>query len=267
VTTVLPGDAPAAAVRAPGRPVAAVAGVAAVAVLATGGYLLGRGHTTSPGALPARPPATAPARGSAQSELSAALAAAAGQGWMHSTVRATTPQRTLTATTASGPGRGVQHVRIGGAGSASVRVLGRHTYFTAGRAVLESYFDFQPGLAARYAGHWIGLAPGAPGYAGVTSGVTMHSALATLRSVSGPLHLVGHRIVDGTAAVGIGGAVTGDGVPAGSTATLWVSAHDRPLPVEYVEQRPGEGRDVVRFSGWGRSVPVVTPAEDRAATS
>jgi hypothetical protein len=100
----------------------------------------------------------------------------------------------------------------------------------------------------------------------VTAGVTLAS-LAEERSLTGTLTLTAPTVVAGRAVIGVHGAVPAYAdYPPGATATIYVAASGRPLPVSEQLTFSG-GRATYTFSQWGESLHLTPPPNPVPVTS
>ena len=156
-----------------------------------------------------------------------------------------------------GPQSGIQRITIVGGGSGTVRVLGSTTYLKADQTALAGYFGLPAQAAKRAANRWLSLVHSDSGYANVTEGVLLSSAISEL-TISSPLRLLPPQPRDGSTVVGVVGGAGGH-APAGAKATLWVDASTG-LPVEYDASAAGGDSITSRMSAWGQPVAVTKPA-------
>jgi hypothetical protein len=154
-------------------------------------------------------------------------------------------------------GGGIQRVRADG-GHATVVVIGATTYVTADRVGFIKYFRMSASQARAIRGQWLPLIPGEPDYTSVTEDVTLASTLQEI-GLAGPFKRLAARTKDGQRVFGLRGRATGDGMPKGVQATLWISVGAHGLPVEY-DAIGAKASMTARFSHWGRPVNLTTPS-------
>jgi len=208
----------------------------------------------SPQAAPSSHSATPAA--SAQQLLTAALAAATAKQWVHMDVQTSAPGHLITFNDDDGPNTGIQRITIRGAGAGLVRVVGRDTYMKADATALHGYFGLPADGARRAASRWLHLVPGDSGYADVTQGVSIASAMQEV-TISAPLRQLPAQSRDGRTVIGVTGGA-GQDAPAGATATLWIDP-ETGLPVEYVATASGGESLTSHMSRWGIAVAVTRP--------
>lgn len=213
------------------------------------------GHSGRTPQTASTPPTSSPAA-SAQQVLTRALAAAAAKRWVHMDVKTSAAGHLITFNDDDGPNAGIQRISIRGAGSGVVRVVGSDTYMKADETALQGYFGLPASGARRAANLWLHLVPGDSGYATVTQGVTIDSALHEV-TVLAPLQLLPAQQRDGRTVVGVTGGA-GKDAPAGATATLWIDPGTG-LPVEYDANAAGGDSITSLMSRWGQSIAVQRP--------
>ena len=148
-----------------------------------------------------------------------------------------------------------------------VVVVGTTAFFEGDAASMEASLDVPSSVAQSYAGKWISLVPGDAPYQSVEVAVTTSSALQQNITFSATAELPASKI-GREQVVGLRGPITNvQGESAKGTATLYVTAGARHLPLRYVEQGTlGSGKQASKlkfsltFSGWGEPVPVTAPA-------
>ena len=245
--------------------------VTTTTVLSTAALLAGcaggsTGSTSSPHAV--KSAATASSAASLASLppaqiLSKALAAATAAGSMHFTVTGGSGAGQTTDVQNASSDAGNQVIR-NSHGTVTARMVGGVGYFRASAGALARILPGKP--ASQFAGRWIAAGPGDPGYADITEGLTLGSALAEF-TPTGTLTSTGPQTVDGQAVIGVKGvAAASTGVPQGQPAILYVMATGLPLPVGY-RAGVGSDRELAAFSRWGEAVHPVAPAHPVPITS
>ena len=194
----------------------------------------------------------------ARSLLRTALANALAEGSVHTVAENVSQKygRSVFDTYSNKTG-GRQHLTIYG-GNIFVRVVGPATYFTGDRSGLHGFFvDLTADQLAVIQHSWQELQAPDKGYHATTRGITIQSLLHVDRMV-GPLTLLPVQTRDGARVVGIRGKAGGPGFGKHATATMWISAGDAPLPVEYVVTSDTlQSRQ--SFSDWGSPIDVTPP--------
>jgi hypothetical protein len=202
--------------------------------------------------------------------LRSSLAAAETAGSFHyqSSSTSSSPTNPVTQLTVgdAGASQGTQVITISGH-SFDVLVAGPTAYFKGDAFSTADSLDVPDTVAEACAGKWISLVSGDSPYRSVEVAVTTSSALEEnvafrARSELGPSSTGGVEVM------GLRGPLTPvDGQHARGTATLFVTAGGRHLPVRYVEQGTlGSGADATRlafsmsFSSWGEPVRVTAPS-------
>lgn len=213
------------------------------------------GHTNHPREA-AGPTGSASPAASAQQVLSAAVAAATAKQWVHMDVETSASGHVIRFNDDDGPNAGIQRITIQGGGAGTVRVVGRDTYMKADATALHGYFGLPADGARRAANRWLHLAPGDSGYADVTQGVSLTSALDEV-TITAPLQLLPAQSREGRTVVGVTGGA-GPDAPAGATATLWIDSATG-LPVEYIAAASDGDSITSHMSRWGTSVAVPRP--------
>jgi hypothetical protein len=156
------------------------------------------------------------------------MADATREGSVHLAVTVTQGAAQQTIAQDSGRRSGRQIVTLSN-GSISAVVVGGKAYVEGNANGLADYLDFPTKVAADLASLWISYRRSDPGYAAISSGVTLGEALRQLRP-QGTLTKLGPSVVDGQPVIG----VRGD--QASGSVTLYVSTTGSPLPVEAAEQ-------------------------------
>lgn len=172
---------------------------------------------------------------------------------------------------------GRQAITIGQS-SFDVRVVGSTAFFRGDATSIEQNLAVPGSVASTHAGQWISLASGDAPYASVYAAVKTSDALNdnvtfTAQTVLATSDIGGQQVT------GVRGPVSGSqaqGVR--GTATLYVQASGRHLPVRYVEQGSVSGTGAtgggsanvdfrIDFSAWGEPVSVDTPSAAVAFSS
>jgi len=113
--------------------------------------------------------------------------------------------------------------------------------------------------AQALAGRWIHLTPRDAGYADITNGITISSALSEI-TVTGHLVLLPPRTLNGIQVTGIRGLPAGQKPAApGVSATLWVTTAAPHLPVAFDTAGP-HMHLTVQLSQWGTGPPATVDA-------
>jgi hypothetical protein len=188
-----------------------------------------------------------------------ALAAARAKGSVHVDVSAAASQAVVRIVGVASPSVGRQ-VATGNDGAVMTELVRPgSTYVRGNAAALTGFLGMSAKEASKLANRWLVLRAGNPNYQSVTQGVTADSILSSIIPV-GSLTKTKLEKVDHQSVVGVvGKAPTGSGMPASATATLWVAATGKPLPVA-AEEVSGSNRFEVLFlrSSWGEKVTGVS---------
>lgn len=200
-----------------------------------------------------------------------ALSAAGGSGSFHYvsvSTSSTSSSAQLSQQTVGDAGQsgGSQVITIAG-DTFSVVVLGTTAYFRGDASAMAVSLGVPGPVAQQYAGKWISLVPGDAPYQSVEIAVTSSSALQQNITFTAAKEL-GSSKVDGKSVVGIQGPMAAvQGQAAHGTATLYVAASGRHLPVRYTELGSvGTGSNRARldfsitFSKWGEAVSPPVPS-------
>jgi hypothetical protein len=213
--------------------------------------------------------ATRPAQ-SASAVLQSALSALRAGVSVHFSGSATISSQTIAVSQDSAADSGRQAFTIDGKAHANVLVVGGTSYIQGDDEALAAMFGFQPTVASRLAGQWISFRPGDSGgqtnYQAITEGVTLASVAQEL-DLTGRLTLTAPTVIAGRAVIGVHGTVPAiDQDPSGTTATLYIAASGRPLPVS--ERLDLHGATATyTFSQWGESLHVTAPPNPVPVTS
>lgn len=210
-------------------------------------------------------------KAAATSLLRSSLAAAEAAGSFHyvsTSTSSTSTSSSLTQQTVGDAGstEGTQVITISG-DTFYVDVVGSTAYFEGDASAMVSILGVPVSVAEDYAGKWISLVSGDAPYQSVEIAVTTSSALDQNVTFA-PKRELGSSRIDGTTGVGLQGPMTPvDGQAAHGTATLYVAATGRHLPLRYLESGTvGSGSNAsklkfsITFSGWGENVSVPVPA-------
>lgn len=190
---------------------------------------------------------------------------------MHFSGTITGSSQTIALSEDSAANSGRQTFTIDGNERANVIVLGGTSYIEGDQGALANFFGFQQADAGRLAGQWISFRPGDSGegqtYDQVTAGVTL-AGVADELELTGPLTLTAPTVAGGKAVIGVHGTVpASDQDPPGTTATLFVAASGRPLPVSEQINIPGTGQTTYTFTQWGEPLHVTAPPNPVPVTS
>lgn len=109
-----------------------------------------------------------------------------------------------------------------------------------------------PDAAARMAGKWLLLPLDSTSSFAIFADGT--SFADNVLGAQGPVEMGGVRDVNGVPAVGLVFPHTG--------GTLWVSAEDDPLPIQFEEKGASGGAGVLKFSDFGADVAIAAPAAE-----
>jgi hypothetical protein len=190
--------------------------------------------------------------------LARILAAIRAARTVHISVHARVGPNTATYSSDAGVNVGRQKVTAGDGGWATILEVNGVGYFQANEKGMIGFLATPQALAQRYAGHWISFQPGGMGYQRVVSGVTL-GAIADEMELTGAITPKGTSTVNGEAVSGLNGGVPlAWNAPAGITATLYVAAHGKPLPVLFEAGVAPSGYHV-EFSRWGEPLRITAP--------
>jgi hypothetical protein len=204
-------------------------------------------------------PSPNPSSAHAAKTLARMLAAIRAARTVHISVNARIGPNTATYSSDAGLNVGRQKVSAGDGGEATVLEINGVGYFQANEKGLIGFLATPQAVAHRYAGHWISFQPGGMGYQRVVSGVTL-GGIADEMALTGAITPTGTSTVNGQSVDGLNGGVPlAWNAPAGVTATLYVAAHGKPLPVLFKAGIPPSGYHV-EFSRWGEPLRITAPA-------
>lgn len=218
----------------------------------------------------ARPSATKPAALSASELLNATEAAVQSGESVHNDATLTSSgspavRYTVDATRAGGR----QVLTIGQTGRVTILLINGIGYVQGNVQGLES---FATGLSARqakqFAGQWIEIRPGqklgSASFSDVTGGLSLPSIASSI-ALGGAPSLVTPTTIGGQPVDGLQGTPpASDGLPAGSTAVLYVAQGTR-LPVQLRFQGQGYTGQLT-FSRWHEPVDLTVPTPTIPAT-
>ncbi|HMK63175.1 MAG TPA: hypothetical protein VK386_06115 [Acidimicrobiales bacterium] len=148
-----------------------------------------------------------------------------------------------------------------------VIVTGTTAFFEGDADAMVDELGVPTSVAHSYAGRWISLVPGDTPYQSVEVAVTTSSALQQNVTFTANEEIPTAKI-DGEPVIGLRGPMgKQQGQVAKGTATLYVAARGKHLPVRYVEQGTvGTGQQASKFefslafSAWGEAVSTTAPA-------
>jgi len=199
-----------------------------------------------------------PSSAHAAKTLARMLVAIRAARTVHISVKARVGPNTATYSSDAGINVGRQKVTAGDGGEATVLEVNGVGYFQANEKGLIGFLATPQALAQRYAGRWISFEPGGMAYQRVVSGVTL-GGIADEMALTGAITPTGTSTVNGQAVDGLNGGVPlAWNAPAGVTATLYVAAHGKPLPVLFEAGVAPSGYHV-EFSRWGEPLRITAP--------
>ena len=212
--------------------------------------------------------AAAPAAGYIPSAATLVLKAeddALSQGWAHIDVTTSGGGHYAVYSQDSGPAVGHQTFTVDGAQAEAI-VVGGVVYARGDAAAVTTIFGLPASEEWHLANQWISFSGDDAGYSGISSGVTLRSALGQL-TLGGALQVGAPTVVDGVPAVPITGTVTSAGGSAPGTGTLYITPGSGTLPVE-LDVRGADGTTSrVRYSHWGVPAQLSAPAAAIPASS
>jgi hypothetical protein len=211
----------------------------------------------------AKPSATEPAALSASELLNAMKAAIQSGGSVHNDSTGTfTGSPAVHYTVDATPTGGRQVLTIGQSGQVTILLIDGIGYVQGNAQGLE---NFSSGLSAQqakqFAGQWIEIRPGQKlglaSFSDVTGGLSLPSIASSIALGAAP-SLVAPTTIGGQPVDGLQGTLpASDGLPAGSTAVLYIAQSTR-LPVRLRAQGPGY-TDQMTFSRWHEPVDLTVP--------
>lgn len=140
-------------------------------------------------------------------------------------------------------------------------VLPGGTYLRGNAAAMTGFLGMRAKKASRFANRWLVLHAGDPHYQQVTEGVTGDSVLSSITPVGVLSKSKKPEKIGSQSVVAVSGlAPASSDMGAGATATFWVAATGKPLPVaaEEVSRTGNENELVFTRSSWGKKVTDVT---------
>lgn len=193
---------------------------------------------------------------SAQALLTSALRNAVASRGVHESVHEDGSGVSVTMTNDIGSTSGRQAIDANG-GHSVVIVAGGRAYFRGDATALAGYYQFPAAAADTFAGKWIAMRPGDPGYGDVSGAVTLASDFGQF-SLNAPLTKRPVTLPDGQRAIAIVGTEAG---PTGATvpATLYVTATGVTLPIELRAGNQQISQTVI-WADWGRPVSLAAPS-------
>jgi hypothetical protein len=210
--------------------------------------------TTRPNTVP--PLASGVPAVSAADLLKQANQNAVARGWAHLAVKISGAGHTGTYSSDAGPSAGRQVVDID-QDHATVVFLGATAYIQGNAAAVSDYFGFPVSQVPRLTNQWVSLTPSDSGYAAVTDGVTLASALSEV-SLDAPFTLAPTQ-VGGQQVIGISGQLSASDNSGTGPGTLYVTTGSQPLPVEFTATT-SDAVQTVTFSAWGTPVALSAPS-------
>lgn len=203
-------------------------------------------------------PSAASASGSPTKLLASILAAARAERSVHYASAASSGAVNVSFVGDAGVSQGIQRItyRKGTlTGQVTVVVSGTTAYARGDAFSLVNYMGFSPTAATKYAGVWILIPHTARGYAAVSSGVTLSSAIDELK-VAGQLTRLPNTTIDAQRVLGVRGKKSSSGHT--TLDTLYAQAAGPPLPVKEIASQ-GAMRFTATFGMWNEAVHVVIP--------
>lgn len=132
--------------------------------------------------------------------------------------------------------------------SLNLVLIGQNAYVLANAGALQDLVGLKPGAAAGEAGKWL-VVPASDQqlFSNLAAGLTVSSATQQL-DIVGALELLPKTTLAGTAVLGVETATVATGTP--GTQDVYMRADGKPLPVEAVQDFPGEVQSIT-FVSWG----------------
>lgn len=186
-----------------------------------------------------------------------AIADARAAEWVHATNVAFEGGTALRCAMTSSLSSGTQTCSLAAAHFRVEVASNGDAYVDANAVALRDVFRFSAAQVGQYAGHWLGIASQAPGYASIAYGVTLPSILSELL-VSGHVHFGATKMLNGVKVTGIIGTANRTTGATGQ-ATLWVRDDAAPLPVEWQGMVSGKPASFT-LGGWRKPVHIAFPA-------
>jgi hypothetical protein len=132
-----------------------------------------------------------------------------------------------------------------------------NAYIEGNSQAVTSFFAFPATDGPALAGRWISISPSDSGYATVSAGVSLASALQEAGLIGNLTETV-RTTRDGQTVIGISGSASSDDADGGA-AILYVTTTVHPLPVEF-DTTSSQGTERAVFSRWGKPVSLSVPS-------
>jgi hypothetical protein len=165
-----------------------------------------------------------------------------------------------TITSDIGKAEGRQDISHSDGAQAHVLVIGGTAYVSGNQAALTHYYGFPAAIAKKVGSNWVSAPSSSSGYAVITAGVTLSSAIDVL-AIPGHLTETSVTKIAGQSAIGIQNKSVATGSKGVTVAvTMYVSQTSKPLPIRVTFNYSNGASTVVTFSGWDEPLALKAPA-------
>ena len=166
-----------------------------------------------------------------------------------------------------GTHNGRQDITRSGGQLAHVLVIGSTAYVSGNQAALLHYFGFPAAIAGKIGTRWVSVPSSNSGYAVITAGVTLASAMQEL-AIPGQLTEKSAGIVDGQSVTAIHSKAVRTGTKSVTVSvTMYVTRTLTPLPVRVAFSYSNGATTSVQFSGWNERLALKAPTNVIPVTS
>lgn len=159
-----------------------------------------------------------------------------------------------------GKAEGSQNISHSDGARAHVLVIGGTAYVSGNQAALIHYYGFPAAIAKKVGSNWVSAPSSSSGYAVITAGVTLSSAIDVL-AIPGHVSETSATKIAGQSAIGIQNKSVATGSKGVKVAvTMYVSQTSKPLPIRVTFDYSNGASTVVSFSGWDEPLALKAPA-------
>jgi hypothetical protein len=169
---------------------------------------------------------------------------------------------TVSGTTSAdiGKAEGRQDISHSDGARAHVLVIGGTAFVSGNQTALTRYYGFPAAIAKKVGSNWVSAPSSSSGYAVITAGVTLSSAIDVL-AIPGHLTETSATKINGQSAIGIQNKAVSTGSKGVTVAvTMYVSQTSKPLPIRVTFDYSNGASTVVAFSGWDEPLALKAPA-------
>jgi hypothetical protein len=192
--------------------------------------------------------------------VSRSIADAESASWVHEVISASTKGHTFSANNEIGAFDGQQIIRTDGA-KAEVILVNDIAYIEANAKGVADYFELTTEDPHQLAGKWLSVTPADSGYSTYIAAVTLKSDFSQLQFL-GPYTSGTKTTITGRSVIPVHGYVAGSSNDAKISATLYVTATGKTLPIKFVISDKTVHETTI-WSDWSHPVYLSTPTDSQ----